>query len=81
MEIHSAILLNIQESGRVMAMQRMKVGQYPSDEARYNGDEVDVDEISLQTQGSNKAERTVHPLRHAAEDAVHPSTVHTVKGM
>ena len=33
--------------------------------------EVDVDEISLQTQGSNKAERTVHPLRRAAEDAVH----------
>ena len=29
LEIHSAILLNIQESGRVMAMQRMKVGQYP----------------------------------------------------
>ncbi len=32
--------------------------------------EVDVDEICLQAQGADKLERTVHPLRGAAEDAV-----------
>ncbi len=71
MEIHSAILLNIQESGRVMAMQEDE-GRPVSQVMRLDimEHEVDVDEIAFQTQCSYQHKARLNHPGGTAEDPV-----------